>query len=160
MRNRTMAIAILALAPLAVAHADPDAGCGAGTKIWAGQSGTPYKLLAATTNGSFGNQTFGISSGTLGCSQNGVVTASARIPLFAKANLDQLSGDMAAGHGAALTALASLYRVANADRPAFYALTQKNYAKLFPSSATTSNDMVSTLDTLLKSDARLARYAA
>lgn len=160
MRKRTMLVAFLALAPLAVAHADPDAGCGAGTKIWAGNSGTPYKLMAATTNGSFGNQTFGISSGTLGCSQGGVVTASARIPMYAKANLDQLSADMAAGHGAALTAFASLYGVSRADRTAFYSLTQKNYARLFPSSDTTSNKMVSTLNALLKSDARLSRYAS
>ncbi len=159
MRNRTMLVALLALAPLATAHADPDAGCGAGTKIWAGNSGTPYKLMAATTNGSFGNQTFGISSGTLGCSQGGVVTASARIPMFAKSNLDRLAADMAAGHGAALTAFASLYGVRPADRAAFYALTQKNYARLFPTGTTTSNEMVSTLNTLLKSDAHLARYA-
>jgi Protein of unknown function (DUF3015). len=159
MFKRTMAIAVLALAPLAVAHADPDAGCGAGSKIWAGKSGTLFKLLAATTNNSFGNQTFGITSGTLGCHQDGVVTAQARVPLFARANIDSLSADMAAGHGQALTALASLYNIKPADRAAFYSLTQQNYARLFPSTETTSTQMLQTLAVLMKSNPQLAQYA-
>ena len=43
-------------------------GCGLGSMAWRGQSGTAPQILAVTTNGSFGTQTFGISSGT---SENG-----------------------------------------------------------------------------------------
>ena len=49
-------------------------GCGLGSMAWRGQSGVVPQILAVTTNGTFGNQTFGISSGTSGCDQNGRVT--------------------------------------------------------------------------------------
>lgn len=164
MLKRKLAVSLLALAPLAMlplsAHADPDAGCGAGSKIWAGQHGTIYKIFAATTNGSFGNQTFGMSSGTLGCHQGGTVTsAAARIPMFARANIDQLASDMAAGHGEALTALASLYGIDASDRASFDALVQAHYQELFPSAETNSNAVINSLNALMKADAQLARYA-
>lgn len=165
MLKRTLAVSLLALAPLAMlpmsAHADPDAGCGAGSKIWAGQHGTIYKVFASTTNASFGNQTFGMSSGTLGCHQGGTVTtASARIPMFAKANIDQLSADMAAGHGQALTALASLYGISTADRSNFDALVQTHYNALFPSAETNSNQVIDTLNALMKANHQLSHYVA
>jgi hypothetical protein len=161
MLKKTAALAILALSPFAVAHADPDAGCGAGSKIWEGNHGTIYKIMAATTNGSFGNQTFGISSGTLGCHQDGTVTASARIPLFASANFEQLQTDMARGHGDALDALATLYGIQDAaDRTAFEVMTQTHFAQLFVSSEVSSTDMLDTLNALMKSDPRFGRYVA
>ena len=82
-----------------------DIGCGLGTQLWAGNEGLVPKVLGATTNGTFGNQTFGITTGTLGCSQEGVITADARLRMFAGANLDNLARDMAGerqgfgGHG-------------------------------------------------------------
>ncbi len=47
--------------------ADSDIGCGLGTMVFDGQQGKVYKVLGATTNGTSGNQTFGITFGTLGC---------------------------------------------------------------------------------------------
>ena len=160
MLKHTAARAILALAPFAVAHADPDAGCGAGSKIWEGQRGAAPKILAATTNGSFGNQTFGISSGTLGCHQDGVVTASARISQFASANIEQLQTDMSRGHGDALDALASLYGVKDADRVAFGEMTRAHFGELFSSTDVSSDQMLSKLNTLMKADSQLSRYVA
>lgn len=161
MLKKTVALAILALSPFAVAHADPDAGCGAGSKIWEGNRGAIYKIMAATTNGSFGNQTFGISSGTLGCHQDGVVTASARIPLFASANFEQLQSDMARGHGEALDALASLYGITDgADRTAFQSMTQTHFAELFISTEVSSTEMLNTLNGLMKADTRFSRFVA
>jgi hypothetical protein len=160
MLKKTAALAILALSPFAVAHADPDAGCGAGSKIWEGSRGAVYKIMAATTNGSFGNQTFGISSGTLGCHEDGVVTASARIPLFASNNFEQLQTDMARGHGEALDALASLYGIQDGDRAAFASMTQGHFGELFVSTEVSSTEMLSTLNALMKADPRFARYVA
>jgi hypothetical protein len=158
--KKTVVLAVLALAPLGNAFADPDVGCGAGTKIWQGQRGTIYKILASTTNGSFGSQTFGISSGTLGCHQDGVVTGQARISVFASANFDQLAADMAAGHGETLQALATLYNVSDTDRSGFYTLLQSHYRDIFTSTATTSEQAVSALTTVLKADSRYAHYVA
>ena len=89
--------------------ADPDVGCGWGTKAFKGQSGVAPKVLAATTNGSFCNQTFGISSGTAGCNQGGVVKAEARLNMYAGSNIDQLARDMAMGGGESLDTLAQLH---------------------------------------------------
>jgi hypothetical protein len=43
-----------------LAFAQP--GCGVGAMIWKGQPGIAPHVLAATTNGTFGNQTFGMTT--------------------------------------------------------------------------------------------------
>jgi hypothetical protein len=43
----------------APANAIDSTGCGLGSMAWRGQSGIGPQVLAATTNGSFGTQTFG-----------------------------------------------------------------------------------------------------
>ncbi len=160
MLKKTVVLAALVLAPLGSAFADPDAGCGAGTKIWQGERGTIYKILAATTNGLFGNQTFGISSGTLGCHQDGVVTGQSRIPVFASANFDRLVADMAAGRGETLQALATLYNVSDADRSGFYAMLQSHYRDIFTSTETTSDQAVAAMTAVIKADSRYAHYVS
>jgi hypothetical protein len=160
MLKKTMLIAALAILPATQVFADKDVGCGAGTIIWKGQSGLVAKVLAATTNGSFGNQTFGISTGTLGCSKDGVIAANDRLPMFAGTNLDQLSAEMAAGSGEALTVLASLYNVDAADRAAFNATLQANYANIYTSANVTAADVLAGVETAMARDARLARYVA
>ena len=76
---------------------DPDVGCGWGTQAFNGKVGVAPKVMAATTNGFHGSQTFGISSGTAGCSQGGMVKAEAQLRMYAGANIDTLASDMAAG---------------------------------------------------------------
>jgi hypothetical protein len=160
MFKKTAIAALLLLAPAGAALADKDVGCGIGTQIWAGQSGLIPKVLAATTNGILGNQTFGITTGTLGCSADGVITAANRLPMFAGTNLDQLSAEMAAGQGEALAAMAALYGIAEADRPAFYRLTQQHYADIFASDTVTAGEVLAAVDRLMLADAHLARYVA
>ena len=47
---------------------DPkNTGCGLGSMAFEGQNGLMSQTAAATTNGIFGNQTFGITSATLNC---------------------------------------------------------------------------------------------
>ena len=43
-----------------------DAGCGFGSMIFGNQAGF-MQVFAATTNGTSGSQTFGITTGTLNC---------------------------------------------------------------------------------------------
>ena len=160
MMKKQLVLAAMLLAPMGSAFADKDVGCGWGTQIWAGKSGTVSKVLAATTNGSTGNQTFGISSGTLGCSKDGTITAANRLPMFAGANLDQLSTEMAAGQGETMNTLASLYAVEASDRTAFNAALKAHYAEVFASSETTAADVLARVEKVMASDARLARYVA
>ena len=76
--KKFVAIAMLA-GFSSMAMADQDVGCGLGSMLWAGQSGVVPKILAATTNGTSGNQTFGITTGTLGCQADGVISSRAKL---------------------------------------------------------------------------------
>lgn len=160
MMKKCAIIASLVLLPMGSAMADKDVGCGLGTQVWAGKSGVVFKVLAATTNGTFGNQTFGISSGTLGCSKDGVITAADRLPMFAGANLDQLATEMAAGQGEALNTLASLYNVEAQDRAAFNTTLQAHYAEIFSSADVAAADVLKHVETVMASNERLNRYVA
>jgi len=68
------AVAMTALPVASVIAAPNNVGCGVGSMVWDGQSGVAPQILAITTNGTMLNQMFGISSGTLGCSPDGVVS--------------------------------------------------------------------------------------
>jgi hypothetical protein len=139
---------------------DPDVGCGWGTMVFKGQTGVAPKVLAATTNGILGNQTFGISSGTVGCKQGGVVKAELQVQMYAGANIDKLASDMAAGQGESLDTLAHLIGIANADRVAFFGLTKTHFGELFPSDQMTAGEMLTTLKHLMAADHQLAKYVS
>ena len=159
---KTLAIAVLGVvAWSSVAFAgDPDVGCGWGTQAFRGQSGVAPKVMAATTNGMLGSQTFGISSGTAGCTQGGVVKAEARLRTYAGANIDTLAGDIAAGQGESLDTLAHLMGIADADQPAFFHLAKTNFGVLFPPDQVSAGYMLAALRGVMAEDPQLAKYAS
>ena len=76
------------------AQAQGDAGCGLGSMII--QENTKVmQILAATTNGTFGSQTFGITFGTSGCSASGIVKNDKQIQYFVEVNQEELMREMA-----------------------------------------------------------------
>jgi hypothetical protein len=75
------------------------AGCGLGKMLFEGKSGMVPHILAATTNGSSGNNTFGITSGTSGCEADSVIKREHEQEVFVANNFDNLSQDMARGDG-------------------------------------------------------------
>jgi hypothetical protein len=141
------------------AHAE-NTGCGLGSMVWEGQSGIAPQVLAVTTNGTSGNQTFGITSGTLGCTQDGVVRSSARLSMYTGSNMDAIARDMSVGQGESLEVLAELMGVEAEDRHAFYTALQQNYESIFSASDVTAEQVISGIDATLRQDAHLARYAA
>ena len=64
------------------AQAVDSTGCGLGSMAWRGQSGPVPQVLAVTTNGMTGSQTFGITFGTSGCDPNGRVTGGTQRMVF------------------------------------------------------------------------------
>lgn len=158
--NKLLAIAVVGVLPFGSAFAAQDIGCGLGTELMKDQKGLIFRVLGATTNGTFSNQTFGITSGTLGCAKNGVVAEDVRRSMFAAANVDQLSAEIAAGEGETLATLAALYNVEAADVAAFNALAQSQHAALFPNANVTTGDVLAALEVAMARDARLARYIA
>lgn len=138
-----------------LAFAQP--GCGVGAMIWKGQSGIAPHVLAATTNGTFGNQTFGMTTGTLGCQTNQSVQSMA---MYMESNIDKVARDMSRGSGENLDTLAVLLGVDEADRDAFRNTLQDNFATIFPSSDTTSGEAVDAIVALLEKDETLGKYVA
>lgn len=133
--------------------------CGWGSKVFDGQSGIAPQVLAVTTNGTFGNQTFGITSGTSGCTQDGTVSSSWKTAMFIDGNKNALARDSAAGQGETLDALAKLIGVDAQDKVAFNRLTQENFARIFPSSDVTAAEIQTFLREVVAADAALSKYA-
>src|SRR5690349_16976284 len=100
--KKLLVLAIAASLYAGAASAKDSTGCGVGSMIFDGHSGAISQILAVTTNGSTGNQTFGITSGTLGCDTNGTINSSAKIGMFTGSNMERLAQNMSAGHGEAL----------------------------------------------------------
>src|SRR3954469_2639303 len=61
------------------------AGCGLGSLIFGPVNSPGAQILAATTNSTFGSQTFGITSGTSNCVSGGVVALDRQQTAFAEA---------------------------------------------------------------------------
>ena len=160
MKKKLIIAAVLTLSPIGVVMAAPNnVGCGVGSIIFKGQSGVAPQVLAVTTNGTLGNQTFGISSGTLGCAQDGVVDTPAMVSMFINTNLDKLAHDMAVGKGETLESLASLIGMDDADKAAFYATTKAHFAEIVPSASTNTQDVIDALHHVLAANSELAQYA-
>ncbi len=108
-------------------------GCGLGYILFKDSKnpGVLIQIFAATTNGTFGNQTFGISSGTLGCGQPSSLAKTEQMNRFVAENMDNLAVDIAAGQGETLDALAEIAEVAPAKRPQLYSALQKNFEKIY-----------------------------
>lgn len=131
-------------------------GCGLGYLLFQGQRGILPQILAATTNGTFGNQTFGMTTGTSGCSPDGIVSREHEAAVYAEATIENLSQEMAQGQGEHLASLATLMGVPGELQPVFFQLTQEHYATLFPTAQNDSTAMLATLKTLLAADPVLA----
>lgn len=162
MRKKLVFAAFLAAAALPIgAMAAQNVGeCGWGSKLFDGQQGIAPQVLAVTTNGTSGNQTFGISSGTSGCTQSGVVRSNWRTAMFIGNNKTRLSENVSVGHGEALDSLASLMGVSKADKPAFEQVAKANFSKIFPTPDVSTQEVMASLREVLKSNAQLSHYAA
>lgn len=128
----------------------PMAGCGLAYILFSKEDNSkPIQILAGTTNNLWGTQTFAITSGTSGCTEDGMLKASAATEVYVDVNFKNLQQEMAAGGGDYLNGLASLLGVKAESRDAFGKFTQDNYAALFPSAESTSTDMLNALSQAL-----------
>jgi len=159
MRKLVAVAAVAALFPaVALAQQNNIGTCGWGSKVFDGQSGVAPQVLAVTTNGTSGNQTFGITTGTSGCTQDGAVRSTWKTAMFIDGNKERLARDMSVGSGEALDSLAHLLGVDVADRDAFNRVTRENMQSIFPSDNAGTEQIVSGLRQALAADAKLARY--
>jgi Protein of unknown function (DUF3015) len=147
--RKVIALGVLAslLPTLAIARGNhPMAGCGLGYLLLSNKDNEKVtQVVGATTNGTFGTQTFGISSGTSGCTEDGAVKVARATEVFADVNLTSLRQEMATGEGEYVNTFASLLGANEATRPQMVRFFQSEYQNLFPTAETSSGDMLKTL---------------
>jgi Protein of unknown function (DUF3015) len=131
------------------------AGCGLGSIAFAGNNAMGMQILAATTNGTFGNQTFGITSGTSNCVSGGVVKSQREQAAFAEVNFQDLKRNMAAGGGEFLTSFATLLGCEESAKPALAKMTQAKYESILPTEKSTPIELVSGVKAQIKADPAL-----
>jgi len=154
MKKIALAALFAVAASSSMAAANNVGSCGWGSKVFEGQSGVAPQVLAATTNGTSGNQTFGITFGTSGCTQDGVVTSTYKTAMYIDGNRVALARDAAAGQGENLNTLVEVMGVKAADRDLFVATLKSNFGAVF------ANDQVAAnLKTVLAANSQLAGYA-
>ena len=125
------------------AKTEQNCGCGLGTLLMQDMNdGIVTQVAAATTNGTFGNQTFGITSGTLECDKAATLTMKEKLDVFVADNMDNVASDIAAGQGESLDAIANIAEIADADRANVYAALQSNFQTIYPNTQVT-NETVS-----------------
>lgn len=155
---KKLTVAALLLAGSSVAMADNDIGCGLGSEIWKGNSALIPKVLGATTNGIFGNQTFGITFGTLGCKRADNLVKS-EVSEFVDHNAETLARDIAVGEGESLNVLAELMQIAPQDKAHFFGVAKANWSNLYSEKNQNTTQVVAALHHMMSQDETLRKYS-
>jgi len=166
MRSRTIGGLVFCLCALLHQHgaqgaavSDNGPGCGLGKLAWMDYDGPKQiapQVMMATTNATFGSQTFGISSGTSGCTNDGVVMKNKHINIASHA-FDRLTEEMAQGNGEHLASLATLLGVPEESKPAFFALVQDRYQRVVGTDEVTPAVLLKVLQDAMAERPALAR---
>jgi hypothetical protein len=161
LNKKLIVVALIGMLPAgAMAAGENNIGsCGWGSKLFDGQRGVAPQVLATWTNGTSGNQTFAISSGTSGCTQDGLVKSSWKTAMFIDGNKTKLARDMSMGSGEALESLAKLIGVQEQDKAAFFLATKDNFARIFSSDSVTTDQVAASLKQVLASNSQLVQYS-
>jgi hypothetical protein len=141
---------------------DTGPGCGLGKVAWQNYPHAKTKgsqIMIATTNASFGTNTFGISTGTLGCTDDGNWWAENKTTMFADLNSDALAQEMAQGRGEHLASLATLLGVPQEQHATFFAMAQERYTALTTAGESSAVAMVKALNDAIAANPVLAKVA-
>ena len=133
-------------------------GCGWGNALFEGQNGVATHVLAGITNAITGNNTFGMTTGTNGCKTSGTLSYGGQSVVSAIMN--EFSEDVARGEGDALNTVAVVYGVEEQDRDHFAAVMHENFSVLFPTEDVTADDMMASIEDVMRADETLSKYIA
>jgi hypothetical protein len=126
------------------------AGCGLGAMIFGNEPGA-VQVVAATTNGTFGSQTFGITTGTSNCGKGLINTAeNGNLAQFVENNMDNLAKDIARGNGESLNTLAELTGISETQKPTVFAKLQANFSTIFSSEKVQVADVINQIVAIVK----------
>ena len=110
------------------------------------------QVLAATTNGTFGSQTFGISTGTSNCKDTAPSVVSAKA--FIQANREAVAKDIARGQGETITNLTALAGCTS-DKAVGSEL-QKDFKQIFPTEKVSDIQVSDSVVSMLQAHPELA----
>ncbi len=147
MKKTIIATSLILATSLAYADKQDNVGIGLGTLIFEGHDGLVSQVCAATSNGLLGNQTFAITSGTLGAEKPDKLWASKQLNDFVEENMDRLAQEVAQGQGESLEALCSILQVDNPN--AFNASLQENFDQIYTSGTITHQDVISNMKRII-----------
>ena len=142
MKKILSALTILGLSCSLYAN-NTNTGCGLGSIVIKNQNSSVLQALAATTNGTSGNQTFGITSGTSNCDKPSNFVSNDKLNKFVSENMDELAMDISAGQGETLTTVAKLMNVE--DTKAFSSKLQANFTNIYTSENVTSANVIDSI---------------
>lgn len=158
MKKIIAGLALLSASSVAMAEAPGGPNCGWGNMLFEGQSGLGSHIIATITNGTSGNATFGMTTGTNGCSTSGTLTYGGKS--MVSSIMGEFSEDVARGEGDAMDTVAVIYGVEKQDRATFAKVMHENFAVIFPSEDVTADDMMASIEEVMKADSTLAKYIA
>jgi len=159
MKKSFAGIILLSASSTAFAVAPGGSDCGWGNMFHDGTAGMGRHFLASTTNGTSGNKTFGMTSGTNGCNTNGTLTYGGSKMVNLSPIMDEFSEDVARGHGDALDAVAVMIGIEPQDRDTFAATMHENFTTIFPNEDVTADEALNSINVVMKNDDRLAKYS-
>lgn len=136
---RKLVIATTLFSAMAFAG-NPNTGCGLGSMVFPEQDSLVKQVLATTTNGISGNQTFGITTGTLGCEKPAKIASNDKLNNFVRDNLDKIALDASKGQGETIKTLAKLMNVS--DEKSFATNLQNNFDKIFATNDVTYSEVI------------------
>jgi hypothetical protein len=141
---KKLALTFASISLVATLQADNHnmAGCGLGAMIFP-ENDQVSQILAGTTNGTSGNQTFGISTGTLGCTPDGAMAQNEKLNIFTSENLDKLALDIAQGEGETLDTFVELNGISNqTNKKEFVSKLQNNFSSIFTNENVTAGEVL------------------
>lgn len=110
------------------------AGCGLGSVLFGESESRGGQILASTTNNTYSNNTFGMSSGTSNCVPDKAENTAAvkkNMELFVTTNREALANDIVKSNGETITTMASI--MGCSDTKYLSAKLQSRYETIFDS---------------------------
>jgi len=160
----SLAVAFVGMqAGLALAAGTPDTGPGCGLGKLALQNYPHAKTKGIQVSMALlnvtGFNTFAISSGTSGCTDDGRWWAENKTTMFAELNSDALAQEMAQGGGEHLASLATLLGVPQEQHSAFFAMTQERYTALTQAGEVSTVAMIKAMNDAISANPVLVKVS-
>lgn len=128
------------------------AGCGLGS-VWFNKHES--QVLASTTNGCSGTQTFGITTGTLNCVDGPNEQVAKRMDKFVEVNKVAMASDISRGSGETVHTLASMLGCPDAN--SLGKAMQSQFAKIFTNENVSTTEVTDSVITVVIQDPSLSQ---